>query len=168
MRLVMEIYQRGCMCICELQLHRRYTGRRDDKGLGYTTATISSAHRVIVYARPDDRTRRRWRRHSQKRLVVMPWLAAAKSSGPGVTMCYAGARDGDMGEQSGFSRVFARYAASVLQAASSRELLCSCKQIYRRHSSVGRLSRHPRHRSAWTRGSAHSSAFLAQGYPRTA
>ena len=45
------------MCICELQLHRRYTGRRDDEGLGYTAAPISSAHRGIVYARPDEEMR---------------------------------------------------------------------------------------------------------------
>ena len=47
------------MCICELPLHRRVKGRRDDKGLGYTTATISSAHRVIVYARPDEERKER-------------------------------------------------------------------------------------------------------------
>ena len=44
---------------------------------------------------------------SQKHLVVSRGFAAAKSSGPGVTMCYAGARDGDMENlKSVFSKFF--------------------------------------------------------------
>ena len=63
------------MCICELQLHRRYTGRRDDKGLGYTTATISSAHSGAKLTRA-----------CVPRTVNGTGHAAARSAGPGVTV----------------------------------------------------------------------------------
>ena len=49
---------------------------------------------------------------------------------------YAGARDGDMRRAGSQNSQLAGALASVLHTTSSRQLLYSCKQICRRHSSV--------------------------------
>ena len=98
------------MCICELQLHRRVKGRRDDKGLGYTTAPINSAHRVIVYA-------------GRASKISKLLLAAAKGACPVVSLeAPERAMLMDMRRARPFP-VFWLDAASVLQAASARQLL---------------------------------------------